>query len=74
MGTFGSSAPSSQTVNYDAMLSHTLFNYRRTLADNIFKSSAFLAALRKFGGVMTVNGGERIAIPLMYETASSAKS
>lgn len=74
MGTFGSTAPSQQTVNYDALLSTTLYNYKGQLADNIFKSSSFLAALRKFGGVRMVNGGERIAIPLMYETSSTAKS
>jgi hypothetical protein len=38
------------------------------MIDNIFKSSAFLAALREFDGIEMVNGGERIAVPLMYET------
>lgn len=74
MATFGSTAPSQHTVNYDSVLSTTLYNYRKTLADNIFKSSAFLAALRQYDGIQMVNGGERIAIPLMYETNSTAKS
>ncbi len=63
----GGTAPQSITVNYDALLTTTLANYRKTLADNIFSSSAFLAALRRYGGVETTDGGERIARLLMYE-------
>ncbi len=72
--TIGSSAPSQQTINYDALLSTTLFAYRKTLVDNIFKNSAFLAALRKYEGIEYQDGGERIAIPLMYEESSTVKS
>jgi hypothetical protein len=36
------------------------------MTDNIFKANAFLAALRKYGGIEYQNGGERIAQPLMY--------
>jgi len=75
MATIGASgAPSQHTINYDALLSTTLFNYRKTLFDNIFKDSAFLAALRRFDGVMMVNGGERIAMPLMHEGNLTVKS
>ena len=74
MATIGASAPSQNTVNYNDLLSTTLFNYRKTLADNIFKSNAFLAALKKFDGIQYADGGERIAIPLMYETNTTAKS
>ena len=67
MATIGDSgAPSSNTVNYDALLSTTLFAYKKQLYDNIFKESAFLAALRRYDGVMRQDGGERIACPLMY--------
>jgi hypothetical protein len=59
-------APSTNTVYYDALLSTTLMNYRRTLYDNIFKDSAFLAYLRMSGAVQKQNGGERAALPLMY--------
>jgi len=42
--------------------------------DNIFKDSAFMAALRMFDAVQTQNGGERIRAPLMYEKNSTVKS
>jgi hypothetical protein len=74
MGNPGASAPSSYTVNYDALLSTTLFAYRSTLVDNIFKYNAFLAALRKFNGVEYQDGGERVAQPLMYESNDTVKS
>lgn len=75
MATIGDGgAPSQNTINYDALLSTTLFNYRSTMADNIFKDSAFLAALREFGGVEEQTGGERIAMPLMYGTNKTVKS
>ena len=75
MSTIGdSSAPSSNTINYDALLSTTLFNYRPTMVDNIFKDSAFLAALREFDGIDRQAGGERIAQTLMYGTNSTVKS
>lgn len=44
------------------------------MVDNIFKDSAFLAALRKYNGIDYQDGGERIQIPLMYETNSTVKS
>lgn len=75
MSTIGSgTAPSQNTINYDALLSTTLFAYREKMIDNIFKSSSFLTALRKNGGIEYQSGGERIAIPLMYETNSTVKS
>jgi hypothetical protein len=75
MATIGDGgAPSQNTINYDALLSTTLFNYRNTMADNIFKDSAFLAALREFGGIDKQTGGERIAMPLMYGTNKTVKS
>jgi hypothetical protein len=74
MTTIGSSAPASLTINYDALLSTTLMAYRPTLVDNIFKNSAYLAALRKYDGVDYQDGGERIKQQLMYEESSSVKS
>lgn len=59
-------APSTNTVYYDHLLSTTLMAYRKTLYDNIFKDSAFLAYLRMSNAVRRQNGGERIAMPLMY--------
>jgi len=74
MATVGASAPSQNTVNYDALLSTTLFAYRPTLVDNIFKYNAFLAGLRKFGGVEYQDGGERVQQPLMYEENNTVSS
>lgn len=74
MSTIGASAPSSHTLNLDSLLSTTLFNYRAVMYDNIFKSAAFLAALRKLDGVEKLNGGERIARQIMYEANSTVNS
>ena len=75
MATVGStSAPSTNTVYYDALLTTTLDNYRSQMVDNIYKDSAFLSALRAFGGIAETAGGERIREPLMYETNSTVGS
>ena len=75
MATIGSTgAPSTNTVYYDALLSTTLLAYRRQLVDNVFKQSAFLAALKDMGGYATQSGGERIAIPLMYGKNETIRS
>ena len=67
-------APNSNTIYYDALLSTTLMAYRKTLEDNIFKDSAFLAYLKMAGGTTTQDGGERIAIPLMYGDNETVKT
>lgn len=75
MATRGDSgAPSSNTDYYDSLLSTTLMAYRKTMVDNIFKDSALLAYLKMSGAKVTQNGGERIAIPLMYGTNSTVKT
>ena len=58
--------PSSRTLNYDALLSSTLDNYRDKLTDNIFASSVFLSAIKSEGGYETRDGGDKIKVPLMY--------
>lgn len=74
MSTIGTTAASQHTINYDSLLSTTLFNYKSTIFDNIFKQSAFMAALRKYDGIDYQNGGERIQRLLMKSTNSTAKS
>lgn len=77
MATIGDAiAPSQNTINYDDLLTTTLFNYQTSgaLADNIFKDSAFLAGLRLMNGIDEQAGGERIAIPLMYAKNQTVKS
>ena len=66
MTTIGNTAPGQYTVNYDSLLSTTLNAMRPKMVDNIFKSSAFLAGLRQYGGVDYQDGGERIQMLLMY--------
>jgi len=48
--------------------------YRKTLVDNIFKDSAFLAYMRMTDSVKKQNGGERIAQPLMYGDNKTVKT
>lgn len=77
MATIGSTvAPSTNTTYYDALLSTTLNAYVAggTMFDNIFKDSAFLTYLRQSDAVKKQNGGERIALPLMYGDNNTIKS
>lgn len=74
MATVGSAAPSSNTVNYDALLSTTLFNYHKTLEDNISKTNSVLFYIMKKGdgtyeGVDDI--GDRMQVPLMYELGTA---
>jgi len=66
-------APSSETKNYDALLSLTLANYRATLEDQISTSNAFFFVLkgRENGWRGVSNLGERIEVPLMYEMGAA---
>ncbi|MBW2621265.1 MAG: phage major capsid protein [Deltaproteobacteria bacterium] len=68
------SAPSQVTRNYDALLSTTLAKYRPTLIDNIFKDSAFLAFIRMSEAYVSQDGGERIAVPLLYGKNKTVKT
>ncbi len=75
MATVGDSgAPSTNTVYYDALLSTTLAAYRKQMVDNIFKDSAFLTFIRNSGAWKSQNGGERIAMPLMYGDNDTIKT
>lgn len=60
--------PSSLTLNYDSILSTTLFNYRRKLEDAISTANAFYFLLKKQGAIKEIDDiGDRMQIPLMYE-------
>ena len=60
-------APTNLSLDYGALLSTTLFNYHKTLMDQISKSNAVLSMLMKQGFYETLESiGERAAIPLMY--------
>jgi hypothetical protein len=62
------------TLDYDAQLSTTLFNYRRTLEDNISKANALVWHLmhKVEGGYKKLTDiGDRMQVPLMYELGSA---
>ena len=60
------STPSSRTINYDALFTSTLDNYRDKMQDTVFSSSVTLSAIKKHGGIETRDGGEKISVPLLY--------
>lgn len=72
----------SETRVWDALLTTTLANYRKTLVDNIFDNYPFLSYLNgKLGTALrggsikrTVAGGESIVEHLLYELNSTVKS
>jgi len=67
-------APSSLTLNYDSILSTTLFNWRRNAEDAISTANAFFYLLmkrRQNGYKVVTEIGERMAMPLMYELGNA---
>lgn len=60
--------PSSLTDNYDALLSQTMRNFRRTMEDQISTSNALFVRLKQTPGAYQLidDLGERAAQPLMY--------
>ena len=65
-------APSSETKQYDALLSLTLANYRPTLMDEISTGTPFFFLLKKSDAWISVpNLGERVEVPLMYEMGTA---
>jgi hypothetical protein len=74
MATVGStSAPSTNTVYYDALLTTTADTFIKsgTMFDQIFKDSKALALFKQKKCVIYQDGGERIKIPLMYGNNST---
>jgi hypothetical protein len=66
--------PSSLTLNYNAILASTLFNYRKSFVDNISALNAFLYHLMKkdkYGYKELSSLGDRAAIPLLYEVGTA---
>lgn len=64
----------SLTTEYNALLSTTLFNYHRTLMDNISKTNVLLHQLMHVveGGWELVDDiGDRMQVPLMYELGNA---
>jgi hypothetical protein len=59
-------APTSQTLNFDALVSTTLKNYTPRIEDNIFSNITLLYWLKEAGHIEKVSGGEQIVEPLLY--------
>lgn len=67
MATYGASGAGNQnTINYDAILATSLFNYRRKLQDNISKSNPFFYKIQENGMYQSEDGGVSIQVNLMY--------
>ena len=58
--------PQHLPVDWDAMLTTTMHNYRKTLTDNIFNGRPLLNYFMSKGRVRTINGGVSIVEPLIY--------
>lgn len=56
------------------LASTTLQNYRKTLADNIFKDNVLLNHYKANGGVEYKDGGRSIVVPLMYGVNSTVQA
>ena len=65
--------PSTLTDSYDALLTTTARNYMGRLRDNITRGNKVTAWLESRGRMRGVDGGERIAVPLMYALNSTAQ-
>ena len=61
-------------VNFDALLSTTLANYRDQLTDNVFSDRVLTNHLMTKGRIRMLNGGTKIVEPLIYGTNSTVSS
>ena len=67
-------ASSSQTLNYDALLTTTMSAYRKTLEDNIFKANPLIYWLGQQGRKEHQDGGHQLLVPLLYGKNTTVKS
>lgn len=67
MATYGtSSQPAASTFNYDALVSTSLANYRKTLMDNIGSMNAFFYEMQKSDQYESRDGGLYLVEDLLY--------
>ena len=65
-------AATSLTLNYDAVLSTTLFNARKALIDGISRSNFFFYKMMKSDSYKSISSiGDRAQIALMYELGAA---
>lgn len=62
------------TVNLGILASTTLQNYRKSLADNIFKDNVLLNHFQNNGGVEYKDGGRTLVVPVMYGTNTTVEA
>lgn len=68
--TYGASGQPAQSIfNYDALISTSIANYSKTLADNVSTSNLFFRDVKEKGLWTPVDGGLYIAEDLMYGLA-----
>lgn len=60
--------------NFDAVLSTTLKNYVPKLEDNIFTARPLFFFLKQANQVRLISGGQKIVLPLLYASNSTAGS
>ena len=58
-------------ANFDALLSTTIANYRKTLTDNVFSARPLTYHLMDKGRIRMLNGGTKIVEPLIYGESST---
>lgn len=61
-------------VNLGVLASTTLQNYRKSLADNIFKDNVLLNHFQNNGGIEYKDGGRSIVVPVMYGVNSTVQA
>ncbi len=66
--------PASFTYQFDEILSTTLMEHQPTLYDNIFNAIPFFWWIHEKNHKKTIDGGERIVVPLQYGKNSTIKS
>src|SRR4030042_3576880 len=66
--------PASFTYNFDEILSTTLMEHQPTLYDNIFSAIPFFWWIHEKNHKKTIDGGERIVVPLQYGKNTTIKS
>lgn len=67
-------AATSQTLNYDALLTTTMSAYRKTMQDNIHTANPLFYWLQNKGRKKLQDGGFQILQPLLYAKNSTIKS
>jgi hypothetical protein len=62
------------TINLGVIASTTLQNYRKQLADNIFKENVAFNHMKANGGIEMKDGGRQLVVPLMYGVSSAVQA